>query len=125
MGAKPYELPSSEGLISETNIKSTFKESIFNEVTKKYEEVEKESSLGAYKGGNILGWNLFAKVKCKIKFYDNVKEAKGINYGPISINEHESIRDWFGAQGIGFKEAVFMKVEEGEAPIGVIFCDIE
>lgn len=125
MGAKPYELPTAEGLVPNTAIKTSYKESVFNELTKKYEEVEKTSSLGELKGGSLLGWNLKAKVKCIIKFYGNSKEAKGTNFGPISLNENESIRDWFGSNGLEFKEGIFMQIITGEAPEGVIFADIE
>lgn len=123
-GAESYEVPSKEGLVEGTAIESTYKEKVFNENTKKYEEVEKTSSLGKYKGGSLQGWNLRAKNKSLIIFYDNSKESKGKNFGPITFNERESIRDWFGPNGIKFKEAIFMKVVEGEVE-GVIFCDIE
>lgn len=104
-GSIPYALPASEGLVPGT-------------------AVESGSTISKYKGGSLLGWNLFGKTKCKIVFYDNSKEATGRNYGPVTLNERESIRDWFGSNGLQFKEAIWMKVIEGEAE-GVIFCDIE
>jgi hypothetical protein len=106
MGATAYIIPTSSGLIEGT-------------------AVSDESSLGGlYKGGSLLGWNLYGKIKSKIIFYDNSTEAKGTNYGPITLNEHESIRDWFGSNGIKFKEALYMKVVEGEVE-GVVFAAVE
>lgn len=106
MGAIPYEVPVTSGLMTET-------------------AVPDESSIGGkYKGGNLLGWNLYGAEKSKILIYDSEGIAEGKNFGPISLNEHESIRDWFGDQGIGFKKALYWKVLEGKVE-GVIFCDIE
>ncbi len=106
MGALPYEVPVSSELMKETAISD-------------------ESSIGGkYKGGNLLGWNLYAPEKAKVIIYDSEEKAEGKNYGPISLNKEESIRDWFGAQGIGFEKALYWKVIEGKVE-GVLFCDIE
>jgi len=105
-GAKAYELPASEGLVPGT-------------------AVSDESSLGGpYKGGSFLGWNLYGKEKSKIIFYDNATKAEGTNFGKVSVNKEESVRDWFGSNGLQFKEAIWMKVIEG-AVEGTIFADIE
>lgn len=106
MGAIPYEVPSSSGFMKETAIPD-------------------ESSIGGkYKGGNLLGWNLYAVEKSKVIIYDTEENPEGKNFGPISMNESESIRDWFGAQGIGFKQALYWKVLSGKVE-GVLFCDIQ
>lgn len=105
MGATTYELPSS-GLIVGT-------------------AVPDESTLGGpYKGGSLLGWNLYGKTKSKIILYDNAEKAEGTNFGPVTLNEHESVRDWFGSNGIKFKNALYLKVLEGEVE-GVVFAAVE
>jgi hypothetical protein len=104
-GSRPYELPASEGLVSESNI-------------------ETGSTIAKYKGGSLLGWNLYGKTKCKIILYDNIEKAEGKNFGPITLNEHESVRDWFGSNGLQFKTGIWMKVVEGEIE-GCVFLDIE
>jgi hypothetical protein len=104
-GSIPYALPASEGLVVGSAVSS-------------------ESTISKYKGGSLLGWNLYGKTKSKIVLYDNSEKAEGRNYGPLTLNEHESIRDWFGSNGIQFKEAIWMKVVEGEVE-GVLFLDIE
>ena len=104
-GTRPYELPSSEGLIKGTN-------------------KETGSAISKYTGGSLLGWNLFAKTKVKFILYDNVEKAEGTNYGLVSLNERESIRDWFGPNGLEFKVALWLKLMEGELE-GVVFADIE
>ena len=105
MGPYPYKLPSGSGLIEGTAISA-------------------ESTIAEYKGGSLLGWNLYGKEKSKIKLYDNAKEAKGINYGIVSINKEESCRDWFGSNGLKFKTALWIEVIEGTVE-GCIFVDIE
>lgn len=106
MGAKPYQVPLTSEFMSET-------------------AVSDESSIGGkYKGGTLLGWNLYGVEKSKILIYDTEKEAEGTNFGPLTLNEGESIRDWFGGQGIGFKKALYWKVLLGKVE-GVLFCDIE
>lgn len=106
MGALSYEVPTSSGLMTETAV------------------LDESSIGGKYKGGNLLGWNLFAPEKAKVIIYDSEEKAEGKNFGTISFNERESIRDWFGGQGIGFKKALYWKVLEGKVE-GVIFADIE
>lgn len=106
MGAKSYIVPASSKLMEETAIPD-------------------ESNIGGkYKGGNLLGWNLYGKTKSKVIIYDTEEKAEGNNFGIISLNERESIRDWFGDQGIGFKNALYWKLLEGEIE-GVLFADIE
>lgn len=106
MGATTYAIPTSSGLIEGT-------------------AVSDESSLGGpYKGGSLLGWNLYGVKKSKILIYDNAEKAEGTNFGPVTLNEHESIRDWFGSNGIKFKTALYLKVLEGEVE-GVVFAAVE
>jgi hypothetical protein len=105
MGATSYSIPTKSGLVVGT-------------------AVETGSQLAKYKGGSLLGWNLYAKTKAKIIFYDNLEKAEGVNYGPITLNERESIRDWFGSNGLQFKVALYMSIIEGEIE-GVVFADVE
>lgn len=105
MGATTYKLPSVSGVIEGTAVKSG-------------------SEISEYKGGSLLGWNIYGKSKSKLIIYDNSVKAEGTNYGPVTLNEHESIRDWFGSNGIKFKEALYLKVVEGEIE-GVVFAAIE
>lgn len=86
--------------------------------------VESGSELSKYKGGSLLGWNFFAKEKAKIILYDNIEKAEGNNYGLISLNANESIRDWFGSNGLKFKVGLYCKIVEG-AVEGCLFVDIE
>lgn len=123
MGATPYPLPASSGLIVGTNVENLFKESFYNRVTKQHEEKEVLSTIAKYRGGNLLGWNLYAKEKSKIILYDNVTEAKGTNFGSISFNENESIRDSF-TTGLKFKEGLYLDIVEGSVE-GVVFADVE
>lgn len=105
MGAELYQVPATSEFMKET-------------------AVSDESTLGGkYKGGNLLGWNLYGVEKSKVIIYDTEEKAEGRNYGPITLNEHESIRDWFPS-GIKIKNALYWKVLEGKVE-GVLFCDIE
>ena len=131
MGVYPIQLPSASGLIAETAVKNIYKEVKEVDPTRPagefpptYEEVEKVSSLQTYKGGSLLGWWLYAPEKARVIFYDNIEKEEGTKYGPISFNEHESSRDWFGANGIKFKTALYYKILEGKLE-GQIFVDIE
>lgn len=124
MPSPPYKLPASSGLIPETAVESKYKKSVFNENTKKWEETEVTSEISKYKGGALLGWNLYGKEKSKIVIYDNAEKAEGKNFGPITLNASESVRDWFGSNGLQFKNALWLEVVEG-AVEGCVFCDIE
>ncbi len=132
MGATTYPLPESSGVIAGTvveNIITEYRQSKYGTGPGgiyppfPYEKVEEVSELGKYRGGNLLGWDLFAPEKAKIIIYDNNKEAKGENYGPISLNENESIRDWFPS-GLRFKNGLFLEIIEGEIE-GCVFADCE
>jgi hypothetical protein len=123
MGAKSYELPTSEGLVKESNIESKYKESVYNETTGKYEEIEKTSSLGKYKGGNLLGWNIRSKGKAEIILYDNATEAKNNISGPLFFKEKENKINDFSI-GKNFSTAIWMKIIEGEVE-GILWLDIE
>lgn len=105
MAVTSYKLPSSEGLVVGSNIESG-------------------SEISKYKGGALLGWNILAKVKAKIIFYDNASEASGTNFGPLFFAAEENKTIHFGYTGIKFSNAIWMKVVEGEVE-GVIWLDIE
>lgn len=124
MGATPLQLPTKSGLVEGTAVENVYKEFEYSAEKGEHAEVEKVSALGKYKGGSLLGWNLYGIKKSKIILYDNVSEAKGTNYGPVTLNEHESVRDWFGSNGLKFKTALYLSIVEGEVE-GVLFTDIE
>jgi hypothetical protein len=125
MGSYPYAAPTTSGLVENTAVKSSYKVSIYNEVTGKHEEVEKTSTIAEYKGGSLLGWNLYAPEKTKAIIYDNIEKAEGSNYGLISVNKEESIRDWFGSNGLKFKNGLFLHYIEGKFELSSIYVDIE
>lgn len=105
MGAKSYSVPATSELISET-------------------AVPDESTIGGkYKGGNLLGWSLYATEKSKVIIYDTEEKPEGKNFGPISFNANESIRDSFSIPW-GFQNALYWKVVEGKVE-GVLFADIQ
>jgi hypothetical protein len=123
-GSYPFALPAASGVISGTLVEPKYKKSVFNVETKKYEEIEVASSIESQVGGVIQGWSLYAPEKSKFIIYDNIEKAEGANYGEVALNEKESIRDWFGPNGLKFKHALYFKVLEGKVE-GCLFIDIE